>query len=55
MINIRKDSNEVEYYIVPSKIIAKNMVGEKGKFPSIDLEQVKKYRNCWDIFGDSSA
>jgi len=55
LVNIRKAGNEIEYFIVPSKIIAKNMGGEEGKFPNISLEKVIKYKNRWDIFGDSTG
>jgi hypothetical protein len=39
---------------VPSKIIAKNMAGEGGGFPNIRLERILKYKNRWDIFGDTA-
>ncbi len=55
LINIRKTGNEIEYFIVPSKIIARNMEGEESKFPNISLERVIKYKNRWDIFGDSAG
>jgi hypothetical protein len=32
--------DEIEYLIVPSKIIARNMVGEKSNFPNEPLAKV---------------
>jgi hypothetical protein len=55
LINIRKAGEEIEFFIMPSKIVAKNMEGEEGRFPNISLERILKYKNRWDIFGDAAG
>ena len=55
LINIREAGEGIEFFILPSKIIVKNMEGEKGDFPNISLELILKYKNRWDIFGDAAA
>lgn len=54
LINIRKAGNNIEYFIVPSTIIARNMEGEGSKFPNISLDRVIKYKDRWEIFGDAA-
>jgi hypothetical protein len=56
LVNIKKYGKEIEYYIVPSKIIAENMQeDEKGNWHSFSLEQAKIYKDQWKYFGDSAG
>ena len=55
LVNIRRD-NKIEYFIVPSKVIAENMQeDEKGNFPSFSLEQAIIYKDQWKYFGDPAG
>ncbi len=54
LVNIRsrKDGEEIEYYIVPSKIVANRMKHRQGSnWWSIYRSKVEKYQNKWSVFG----
>lgn len=51
----RKSSEEIEYFVVPSKTVATKMVYAKNKnseWYSIYRSDVEQYRDNWSIFGD---
>ena len=54
LVNIRnskRNGETIEYYIVPSKNLAR--VGcHAGDWPNIKREKVLKYENAWEIFGN---
>jgi len=54
LVNIRslKDGEKIEYFIVPSKIVADRMKHKPGsKFWSIYRSKVEKFQNKWSVFG----
>ncbi len=60
LVNIRprspkKDKEEVEYFVVPSTVIAQKMKTDvqgpkKTEWHSIYRSQVEEYKDCWDMF-----
>lgn len=56
LVNIRKrrDKEDIEYYIVPSAVVAEKMYSTKSSknsvWHAIGLEAVKNYRDKWDFF-----
>ena len=56
-VNIRKQKvgESIEFYIVPSKVVAEKMIYEetpKAKFYSISLKDVESYKDRWSLFGE---
>jgi len=56
-ISSTKDGGEVfEYYVVPSKIVARKTVVERGKkstFYSFELRNARPYRDRWSLLGSA--
>ncbi|AMC35106.1 hypothetical protein VN23_11040 [Janthinobacterium sp. B9-8] len=52
LVNIRqkKGGEEIEYYVVPSKILVKNAIHD-GNWPNMPMSAVKNLQNKWDVFG----
>ena len=53
-IHSRKDGEEIEYYIVPSRVVADRMKHSKrqsSEWWSIYRSKVEKYQNKWSVFG----
>jgi hypothetical protein len=50
-IRRKKEIEDVLYFIVPSKVIAKNMDAPDGDFPNIKRDKITKYQNNWSPFG----
>lgn len=53
-VNLLKRGDEIEYFIVPSKIVSKKIYIEKSKksiFYSFDYKDAERYRDKWDVFG----
>jgi hypothetical protein len=56
LVNIKKDGEEIEYYVVPSKIVAQNPGLSDENWESFyfsDAKEAKYYRGRWKLFGDS--
>ena len=54
LVNLRKDGKEIEYFVVPSKIVAKEMdVDKRAKSTWYSLYEdiAKKYQDNWSVFG----
>jgi hypothetical protein len=53
-VNIKKDGEEIEYYVVPSKIVSENMESKENwdNFYFSNKEQAKYYRDRWKLFGN---
>jgi len=54
LVNTKRNEDEIEYFIVPSKIVSKKMYIEKRKksiWYSFDYKDAKRYRDKWDVFG----
>lgn len=49
-IRTKKEIEEVDYFVVPSKFVAKNMDAAEGEFPNIKRDKIAKYRNDWSAF-----
>jgi hypothetical protein len=55
LVNIKND-NDIEYYVVPSKIISRKMVIEKtdrGTWYAISRFDVEKYKDKWELLMSS--
>jgi len=55
LVNLKKDGKEIEYYVVPSKIISQNMEvldSNWDNFYFSDAKQAEYYKNRWEVFGD---
>lgn len=58
LVNIRK--NETEYFVVPSRIIAKRMyteqskTGKKSTWYAISLSDIQQYKDKWNLICKSS-
>ena len=53
-IHSRKDGEEIEYYIVPSRVVADRMIHDKrpkSEWWAIYRSKVEKYQNKWSVFG----
>ena len=55
LVNIRKrkEKEEIEYYIVPSAVVAKKMFYSKSKnseWYAINLKDIQEYRDKWSLF-----
>ncbi len=56
LVNIRsrKDGEEIEYYIVHSRVVANRMIHDKrpkSEWWAIYRSKVEKYQNKWSVFG----
>jgi len=51
LVNIRnrKGAEEIEYYVVPSRVIAKRMY-YKGNWPHVRRDAIEEFKDRWDIF-----
>jgi hypothetical protein len=56
LVTLHRDLNAVEYYVVPSWFVARNVKVErsaKGTWYSIlKSPQLERFRNGWDYFGE---
>ena len=55
LVNIKKDGEQIEYYVVPSKVIAQNMELSNGNWDNFyfsDAKEAEYYRDRWKLFGD---
>ena len=50
LVNLRKDGKEIEYFILPSRVVAKNMIID-GTWYSLGYDIAKQYKNNWGVFG----
>ena len=54
-VNLRKGGSEIEYFIVPSRVVAENVYRSKSStgtvWYAISIEDVKRYRDKWSVFG----
>lgn len=55
LVNIRKSKSGemIEYYLVPSKVIADKMIigeSKSGMWYTIDRKDIDKYKDNWSIF-----
>ena len=50
IINTKKDGERVEYFVVPSKQVARRGRLD-GAWPSVYREDILKYENKWSAFG----
>lgn len=53
-VNLRKGGDEIEYYIVPNRIVCKKLCIEKGKiysWYSFSCEDAEPYKDKWKVFG----
>ncbi len=52
-VNIKntKGTEEVQFFPVPSRIVASRMVGARGRFPNIKRDRLFEFRNKWSCFG----
>ena len=63
LVNIKKPSKKnpieiIEYYVVPSKVVAEKIVYEKSKTGKAEWwyvlrKDILPYRDRWDIFGEN--
>lgn len=56
LVNLRhnKSGEIIEYFIVPSRVIAEKMVYSRNKnseWYAINLKDVERYRDDWSVFG----
>lgn len=56
LVNLRKkkDTEIVEFYVVPSKVVAEKMF-LSDTWCQINMEHVEKYRDKWSVFGAPAA
>lgn len=60
-VNIRDGKETVEFYIVPSAVLAEKMVsgfsktGEMSQWHQFNLSDAKPFQNNWALFGSASA
>lgn len=48
--NTKRDGEQIEYYIVPSKVLTRRAThGEK--WPSIFRDKIVEYKSKWSVFG----
>jgi len=55
LVNLRKSGTVVEYFVVPSNVIAERMGSAqqgKGTWHAIGCKDVKEFENRWDVFDD---
>jgi hypothetical protein len=53
MVNLRDKGNKIEYFVVPSEIVAEKMAIAKQKnsmWYSFSYKDAKDYENRWDLF-----
>ena len=58
LVNIKRDGKEIEYFVVPSKIVAQNpgLSDENWEnFYFADVKETQYYRDRWQLFGDPGA
>lgn len=57
LVNLRKGGSEKEYYVVPSRIVAKQMFKSTSSTGSvwyaISVKDVETYRDKWSVFGEN--
>ena len=55
LVNLRKGGSEIEYFVVPSRVVAEKIYVSKSSTGSvwyaISIEDVKRYRDKWSVFG----
>lgn len=54
LVNLRKGGKEIEYFVIPSKIVSQKMMIEKSPsstWYSLGYDIAKKYQNNWSVFG----
>lgn len=55
LVNLRKSGSEKEFFILPSKVIAKKIYKSKSRtgsvWYSISYKDIEKYRDNWSVFG----
>ena len=53
--NTKRSGESVEYFIVPSRQLAKDGYHEyhEGNWPHIQREKVLEFENAWEIFGNA--
>ncbi len=54
-VNIRDKQNLIEYFVVPSEVVAKKMSQDKSKKGSVwysfSYDDAKAFQNKWSVFG----
>lgn len=57
LVNIikRRDGETIEYFVVPSAVVAQNLVHDKSKagtseWWAIYRDKITNYKDCWDLF-----
>jgi hypothetical protein len=54
-VNLLKDGDEVEYFVVPSKVVGKKMKIDKARTGSVwhsfSYEDAEPFRDRWSLFG----
>ncbi|OGW90919.1 MAG: hypothetical protein A3D28_06510 [Omnitrophica bacterium RIFCSPHIGHO2_02_FULL_63_14] len=56
-VNLSKNGRSPEYYVVPSRVVAKYMYTQRrpsSTWYSFARDEAKRYRNRWNIFGRST-
>jgi hypothetical protein len=48
--NTMRNGETVEYYVVPSRQLARNG-SHRGKWPNISIDIVLRWKNKWSVFG----
>lgn len=54
-VNVRKKEMQVEYFVVPSKIVSRKMVVAKQRrstWYSLSYKDAKPFENKWEFFGN---
>ena len=57
LVNIRKKKSEevIDYYVVPSKVVADNIVygeGPNSKWYAVYRKDIDTYKDGWSLFGE---
>lgn len=53
LVNLRRGGDEVEYFVVPSKVIAEKMYIQRRNnttWYSFDIGDAEPFRNKWEVF-----
>ena len=48
--NTKRNGEAVEYYVVPSRQLARNG-SHRGKWPNINIDKVLRWKDKWSVFG----
>lgn len=48
--NTKRDGETVEYYVVPSRQLARDG-SHRGNWPNISIDKVFRWKNKWSVFG----